>query len=161
MLPFILISLIPAISLFSIWARLTMSTPIVALLYVSYTVWLLFRAFLSFLMFHDSLAHWFWNVVSSIFFLFYIQLLPVLDVCFMCQFGCIWALSSLSEICGQNLRNVGQNSCCNDITSIHWTQRLLPTYLRFWPHFSERHIYQHWMIMTVGRDNLYTSVHND
>ena len=44
----------------------------------------------------------------------------------------------LSEICGQNLKNVGQNSCCNDITSIHWTQRLLPTYLRFWPHFSER-----------------------
>ena len=77
-------------------------------------------------------------------------------------FSPIWAVffqgGSLSEICGQNLRNVGQNSCCNDITSIHWTQRLLPTYLRFWPHFSERHIYQHWMIMTVGRDNLYTSV---
>ena len=96
MLPFILISLIPAISVFSIWARSTMSAPIVALLYVSYTVWLLFRAFLSFLMFHDSLAHWFWNFVSSIFVLFYIQLLPELDVCFMCQFGWIWALSSFS-----------------------------------------------------------------
>ena len=41
------------------------------------------------------------------------------------------------------------------------TTALLPTFLRFCPHISERHIYQHWMIMTVGRDNLYTSVHND
>jgi len=89
MLPFILISLIPAISVFSIWARSTMSAPIVALLYVSYTVWLLFRAFLSFLMFHDSLAHWFWDFVSSIF----VLILHSLTVPIITRIGCLFYVS--------------------------------------------------------------------
>ena len=77
-----------------------------------------------------------------------------------------WAVfsrgGSLSEKCGQNLRNVGRRAVVMIIYyqySLNMkTTALLPTFLRFWPHFSERHIYQHWMIMTVGRDNLYTSV---
>jgi len=57
--PCILIWLIPAMSVFSILARLSLlSAPMLVLLYVSYTVWLLF---------HDYLAHPFLNLVSSIF----------------------------------------------------------------------------------------------
>ena len=45
-------------------------------------------------------------------------------------FSPIWAVffqgGSLSEICGQNLRNVGQNSCCNDNNDNIKTTALLP-----------------------------------
>ena len=97
MVPIILILLISAISVFSICARLALlSAPMLALLYVSCTVWLLFRTFLSFLMFHDCLAHSFWNFVSSIFVLILhsltVPMIPELDLCFMWQFGWMWAL---------------------------------------------------------------------
>ena len=68
------------------------------------------------------------------------------------------SLGGLSEKCGQNLKYVGRSLCVQWILVISLQQLFCPTFLRFWPHISERHIYQHWMIMTVGRDNLYTSV---
>ena len=61
-------------------------------------------------------------------------------------------------------QNGGQKSFCVDITfsplsAQILSEALLPAILRFCLLFSERHIYQHWMITTIGRDILYTSVH--
>ena len=77
-------------------------------------------------------------------------------------FSPIWAVffqgGSLSEICGHNLRNVVRTAVVMIIMVTLKLQLFCP---HFWDcdHiFQKRHIYQHWMIMTVGRDNLYTSV---